>query len=149
MNAVRQLHVSRRVLPIVTGLVPSLLAQVRKVQEKIRADGDEATEVDSFGKLLSMNIEMLVPGLTSAAEVLAGMPDEEFEYIQNACLAQVERERSAGTGWVPIWNNQAKSLQFQDIEGHEILLIVVEVLKQELAPFFLGLVSDSIGATQE
>lgn len=147
MPADRQLQVSRRVLPILAGLIPAMAGQFKQTVEmrhKAKAAGEETPPLTD---ILSMDLSALVPGLQSAAQAIADLPDEQFQYLQNACLQQVQRQRSNDTGWMPIWNPTANTLQFQDLEGHEILLIVMEVLKNEVGPFYLGLVSASIGVS--
>lgn len=147
MPADRQLQVSRRVLPILAGLIPAMATQFKQTVEMRQRAEASGEETPPLKDILSMDMSSLVPGLQSAAQAIADLPDEQFRYLQNECLMQVQRSRGGDTGWTPIWNKAAGQLQFQDLEGHEILLIVTEVLKHEVGPFYLGLVSASIGAS--
>lgn len=145
MPADRQLQVSRRILPLIAGLLPTISAQFKKTQERRMAAEKSGEELPSLQDILSTDMSLLIPGLQSAVQALADLPDEQFQYIKNVCLSQVSRLRPGDTGWMPIWNEAAQRLQFEDLEGHEIFLIVTEVLKREVGPFFLGLVTELIG----
>lgn len=148
MSAKTQLQVSRRVTPVLMGVVPALLDQMRsrvaQMQKRAGASAEESGG-DTVNSLLDLDMsvvrETLLPALQNASEHLASMPDEEFDYIMHCCLSLVSMQREGGTGWVPIWNAQARQPQFEDLDGSTLLLIMVEVLKTELTPFMTGLVS--------
>jgi hypothetical protein len=144
MDPRTQLQVSRRVLPVLTGLLPAMASQFRKREEARKAAETAGEDAPPLTSILSMDMSEIVPGLQSAATALAGLPDDEFDYIQNACLRLVSMQRAGDTGWVRIWSEGAARLQFDDIQGHQILLIVVEVLKNEIGPFYVGLLSSLI-----
>lgn len=147
MSARTQLQVSRRVTPVLMGVVPALLDQMRsRAAQMQRQTGEETSEKsETVNSLLDLDMsvvrETLLPALQNAAEHLAGMPDEEFDYIMGECLSLVSMQREGDTGWVPIWNRSARQLQFDTLDGSTLLLIMVEVLKTELTPFMTGLVS--------
>ena len=148
MDADSQLQISRRVLPILTGLLPAMTEQFRARQAAVRKAEEAGEEAPPLADILSMDMSALVPGLQSAAMALANMDDEVFNYLKAACLRRVEMQRAGDSGWVPVWNVQAGRLQFETIEGHEVLLIVTEVLKREVGPFYLGLLTSLIDAGQ-
>lgn len=146
MSARTQLQVSRRVTPVLMGVVPALLDQMRSRAAQMRSkEGVEERTGETMNSLLDLDMsvvrETLLPALQNAAQHLAGMPDDEFDYIMSECLSLVSMQREGETGWVPIWNASARQPQFDSLDGSTLLLIMVEVLKTELTPFMTGLVS--------
>ncbi|MGO4738648.1 phage tail assembly chaperone [Bosea sp. 2KB_26] len=89
-----------------------------------------------------------MPGLESASNILAQMPDETYDYVQAKCLSLVQRKRDGDMGWTPIWGTQAERVLDDSIDGSESAAIMIKVLVIELAPFFLGLVSKFLAASQ-
>lgn len=134
MDAISQQHLARRVQPLIVAALPAILAALPN--GKIEP-----------GALLKIEMKAIMPALSSAADLLASMSDEAFDYIQSKCLSRVRREKAGNTGWVSIWNAQAGRMLFDDIEGHDVLTIVMEVLAAELGPFFHGLVSNFAAAS--
>lgn len=146
MSPMVQLQVVRRVTPVLMGVVPSMLDQMRSRQSVLKKEGEDGEgAAPERQSILDMDVSVLrdtvVPALQNAATHLASMPEEEFQYIMHACLSLVSMQREGGTGWMPIWNQAARQAQFEDIDGSTLLLITVEVLRQELTPFMTGLVS--------
>lgn len=111
LDAVSQLHIVRRLAPILTTL-------------KSVAEGG----IDE-------------DGLQRAAEALGEITDDKLEYIIAKCLSKVQRKRPGDTGWTAIWNASARRPQFEDLGGFEILFITSKVVMNETGPFFEGLVS--------
>jgi hypothetical protein len=142
MDVRTQMNVTRRITPLMVGLIEPMIEQVKLANKRREAisDATGGAEKGSLG-LLDINIKALLPGVQATAQLLASMPDAEFDYVQAACLNLVERQRAGDTGWSRIWNPRAGQPQFDDIEGHTIFLIMAEVLKAELGPFFFGIVS--------
>ncbi len=141
MEARVQINVVRRVSPLVVGMVQPIINQLlekRKTDAAIaKATGGEARPPS----ILDLDISKALPGLASAMQAVASMPDADFDYVQEACLRLVERQRTGDTGWVKIWNVAARQPQFDDIEGHDLLTIMISVLRVEIGPFFSGLIS--------
>lgn len=134
MDAISQQHLARRVQPLLVAALPAIMAALPggKVEP---------------GALLNLNMKAVMPAVSSAADLLAQMPDEAFDYLQSKCLARVKREKPGDTGWVAIWSAQAGRMLFDDIEGHDVQTIVMTVLAAELGPFFRGLVSNFVEAS--
>jgi len=151
MEARAQINVVRRISPLLVGMVQPAINQLQekaKAQAAIaKATGTEALPADKM-TILDLDISKVIPGLQSAMNMLSSMPDEDFDYIQENCLKLVERQRLGDTGWVKIWNTGARQPQFDDIEGHQILTIMFNVLKVEIGPFFSGLISNLIEGGQ-
>lgn len=146
MSGMTQMQVSRRVAPLLVGAIPPFLEMWRSRQAPSPAPEGEAPspevgEDQKTSSLLDMDVTKIIPALQSSTSLLASMPDADFDFITASCLSLVSIQRQGGTGWMPIWNPAARALQFEDIDGSTMLLIVVEILKMELAPFMQGLVS--------
>lgn len=156
MEARTQQHVARRVQPILISIIPSLktiapmfnAAIAAKKAAMAKAEGAEsAPTLDdisgglNMADLLSLDLSAVTSALNGPLDLLAQMSDETFDYIQSKCLSRVQRQKANDTGWVAIWSAQADKLLFEDIEGHEVQLIMLQVLIRELGPFFFGLVS--------
>lgn len=148
MSPMVQMQVMRRVTPVLMGVVPAMLDQMKARQAALTAGsnaGEETEKASAPKSILDMDItvfrDTIVPALQNAAVHLAGMPDDEFQYVMRSCLELVSMRREGGTGWIPIWNQTARQAQFEDIDGSTLLLVTVEVLRQELSPFMTGLVS--------
>lgn len=126
LDAMRQLHVVRRVAPILTKTGVSLaaatsgftLAKVGAAEDK-DAPQDEST--------------LMITVMDAAMKVVAEMTDEDFEYVVKSCLSVVSRFDS--DKWVPVMTKQG--FQYQDMDMPSIVRLVVEVLKENLGGFFL------------
>ena len=95
MDAFTQLHVVRRLAPVLGTMAPLV------------------------GKDAERDQDVLLKGL---ADCVAGLKDEDVEYILNACLDAAER-RNQGGGWAPV------------------LLIAFHVIRHNLSGFFADLPS--------
>ncbi len=119
LDALRQLHVSRRVAPVLASMGISLAA---------------------LREGATIRPEDMVTSLGPVAEVVSNMSDESVEYILSTCLSVVRRAQ-AGPGldqvlWAPV----ARGAQpmFDDIDMPAMLRLVVAVLQQSLANFLRG-----------
>jgi len=117
LNAFQQLHVSRKVGPLIPRLVPAFMAM---------ANGGEA--IDKLAQLFE-----------PFAEAFAELSDESVEYVAGTCLSVVQRQQ--GSVWAPVWNKQAASLMFDDIDLASMLPLVIKVITENLGPFISGLLS--------
>lgn len=87
-------------------------------------------------------------------QVVSNMKDEDFEYVVNACLSVAERYQAIGAGvWSPVLSPKPEQrVMFDDMDQAEVLRLVVEVLRSNLANFAKGMAAggssteDSAGA---
>lgn len=121
LNAFEQLHVSRKVGPLIPRLVPAFMAMAK-----------EGSALDQIAQLLE-----------PFAEAFADLPDEAVEYVAGTCLGVVQRQQ--GTSWAAVWNKQGKCLMFDDMDLSSMLPLVIRVIAENLGPFISGLLS---GQTQ-
>jgi hypothetical protein len=110
MDARTQLHIARRLSPIMSALV-GLIRQE-----------DQGASIEDV--------------LKPIANQLAGMPDAEVDYILDRCLAVCSRENDRhGTGWGPVMASNGR-LMFQDITVAGMLQLAAAVIQENLAGFF-------------
>ncbi|MBU9564145.1 hypothetical protein KTE54_26025 [Burkholderia multivorans] len=162
LSAMQQFHVSRRIAPIIPPMIPVLmkfyaeLEQADLVREQARANaalaalaegaGETATPgaeapapaADRSRDLLSM-VDAIAPVLQPFADALAGLKDEDAEYVFGTCLSVVERWQ--GAGWAKVWSPAHKTAMFDDIGIDVMLPLVVRVVVANLAPFISGLLT--------
>lgn len=121
LDAFKQLHVSRRLAPVVPTLVPVFLKIAR--QESAMQD---------------------IPGtaalLQPFADALASMADADAEYLLSTCLSVVQRKTSETT-WAPVWSDKARACMFDDMDLGVMVKLVLEVVKDSLGPFMRGLLT--------
>ncbi|WP_176025686.1 phage tail assembly chaperone [Burkholderia vietnamiensis] len=159
LSAMQQFHVSRRIAPIIPPMIPVLvkfyaeLEQADVAREQARknaalaalAEGAEASSAEDAGaagdrsrELLSM-VDAIAPVLQPFADALAGLKDEDAEYVFGTCLSVVERWQ--GAGWAKVWNAVHKTSMFDDIGIDVMLPLVVRVVVANLGPFINGLLT--------
>jgi hypothetical protein len=123
MSAMQQLHVSRRLAPVVPKILPAMAALAAATEQ-----GE--TEMD----LASMAV-----ALQPAADALAAMSDDDSEYVYSACLSVVSRKESGA--WASVWSSQRKALMFEDLDLGVMTQLVFKVVGDSLAPFIRGFLS--------
>lgn len=128
LDAFKQLHVSRKIAPIVPKLLPMFLKF--------------AGNADSLKDDLAGMAEAFEP----LAQALADMPDADCEYVFNACLGVVMRNQQGN--WTPIWSQSAKSLMFDDIDLGQMTQIAVKVIWDSLGGFIKGLLANPAASPQ-
>ena len=127
LSAMQQLHLTRRIAP----LVPPLMPLFMKVARASQADGIEK------------NIDAIAALAGPLADGLAGMGDEQAEYVINTCLSVVKRHHDQN--WAAVWNPTAKLPMFPDLNDiYTLLPIVMQVIRDNLGPFIQGILT---GAT--
>lgn len=67
------------------------------------------------------------------ARALSQMPEEDVDYVLDACLARVQRK--SGTDWAPVLNAQGK-INFDDIGGVEQFQLAQAAIRVFQDPFF-------------
>ena len=121
LDAIKQLHVVRRLSPLIGALQGLDLnaAMAMAVTPEEKAVQAEAT------------LALLGP----ITEAVAAMSDADTEYVLGACLGVVQREQEAGLGWASVWSVQAKKPMYDDIGLVQMMTIVAKVLMQNLGDF--------------
>lgn len=111
LDAFTQLHLLRKLAPV--------LAKLEGVD---KLTGGE----EGFLKVLA-----------PLSEAIAEMSEEDVNYICQKALSVVSRVLPKST--IPVWNKQAKRLQFEDLTLPEMLTLVGAVLEANLSGFLGGL----------
>lgn len=136
LDVFSQAHVSRRITPIIPTIAP-LLAEVAKggIQEMV--DKLELASKNENGGAVLADIDL--SGLANAAmpfaDALAGMSDENADYVLKKCLSVVRRD----TGGVLANVCSNGVLMFDDLDLGDMLPLVIAVLRTSLGNFIRGL----------
>lgn len=120
MDALTQFHVARRLSPV--------LGAMQDFAAKASREGG------------------LIDALEPVALVVSRIPDQDVEYILNACLTTVQRKQEGDRGWTPVWSTGAKRPLFDDIAMVEMLTITGHVVMGALGNFTVGPLSKLSGA---
>lgn len=107
LDAFKQLHIARRLAPLMAGMVKAFSA----------SDGEDALDLAA------------VP----IAEAIAQMSDADVEYVTKTCLRAVKRIDSGKALDMMV----GEDLRYQDIDLATMLQLTVAVVKDNLGSFFL------------
>ncbi|MCA8480239.1 hypothetical protein LGN35_20050 [Burkholderia multivorans] len=132
LSAMQQFHVSRRIAPIIPPMIPVLLQFYEEMDKTEKVSADEKQGVLAL-------VTSVAPVLQPFADALAGLKDEDAEYVFGTCLSVVERWQ--GAGWAKVWNFTHKTSMFDDIGIDVMLPLVVRVVVANLGPFISGLLT--------
>lgn len=117
LDAFKQLHVSRKIAPVVPKLIPVFVLLQQSAHDDLAALGTAAAPF---------------------AEALAALPEADVDYVVKTCLTSVKRQQ--GGAWAPMMAGGA--LMFADLDLGEMLPIVVRVLRENLGNFIQGLLAN-------
>jgi len=119
LDTIKQLHVSRKIGPVLPKLLPVFVQFTRS------AKAGEAHE----------DLEGIAAAVEPLAQVLAEMSDADFEYVVNTCLASVHRNQM--NNWAPVFV-AGGGLMFDDIDLGATVHLVAKVIWHSLGPFLSG-----------
>lgn len=132
LDTFKQLHVSRKIAPLVPKVLPAFAA----IAQAKRAEG--MVLGDALNRELGVQgIDLIAKAIEPVTTVMAEMSDTDVEYLFANCLAVVQRKQ--GKDWAPIWRNDA--LMFDDIELPQMTQIAMKVIWDNLGPFIQGLLA--------
>ena len=105
---------------------------------------------DGVRNIAEVSLMQLGQIATPVARELAKMPDEDRDYIINACLSTVSRKRDGEIGWAAIWSSDANRAMFNDINNDFSLMlrIALGVFQETFGPFLPASLSNLTGAKQ-
>jgi hypothetical protein len=126
LNAIQQLHVSRKIAPVLPKILPAMVASKALMVSLTEENPD---------------LEGLSSMLSPVAEALAGMPDADAEYVFNECLSVVQLQQ--GNAFVNIWNADTQRSQFDFIDFFLMIRLVVQVIWGSLGNFTNGFLAKS------
>lgn len=122
LNAIQQLHVVRRLAPLIGAFVGVDLGA-------LRPDAPETAELQAARS--AAMIDLIGP----LADGVAKLSDQDTEYVLGACMGLVERDVGGGAGWAPTWSRAAKVMQYEDIGFVELVQIMGRVLMANVGDF--------------
>lgn len=129
----KQLHLSRRIGPLIPPLAPLFINAMKAMRSDAGIIG---------------SLDMLAPLAQPFMDSLASMSDEDVEYVISLSLSTVKRAR--GNIWTPVWNEGAKRAMFEELNDIVALMpIVMYVIKDNLGPFIEGVLTRSSDPTDQ
>ncbi len=114
LSPLSQFHVSRRIAPVLPTLIPIFV--------KLTKDASVSKDLIGLAELL-----------TPFMDYLAGLSDEDGEFILNSCLAVVQREHMGN--WTLVWNTQSKVCMFEDMDLGVMVMLTLQVMQDSLSKF--------------
>lgn len=145
LDAMSQLHVSRRIAPIIPVLVPMIQEMAKGDIQELATKLKQATDDESQALAVA---DADLSGLASAfqpfADALAEMSEENTDYVVKTCLSVVKRDN--GGTLAPVCLNS--HLMFSDLELGQILPLVIAVLRVSLGNFIQGLLTKAMATEQ-
>ncbi|OXJ16636.1 phage tail assembly chaperone [Burkholderia sp. HI2500] len=147
LNAMQQFHVSRRIAPIIPSMIPVLMKFYAEIERSRNAAANAALGALAAGEDASAAeqrdmlglVDSIAPVLQPFADALAGLKDEDAEYVFGTCLSVVERQHQ--NGWAKVWSAAHKTSLFDDMDMGSMLPLVVRVVVENLGPFINGLLT--------
>ena len=127
LNALDQLHVSRKIAPIVPNIMPILTEVAKGDLEKVIA----SIETDENAELAGL--EPLAKALEPFMEAIAKMPEDDVNYVIYKCLSVVKRNGSVVC--------RGESIMFDDLDMNHLLPLTVAVIRTNLGNFIQGLLT--------
>ena len=127
LNALDQLHVSRKIAPIIPNIMPILTEVAKGDLEKVIA----SIETDENAELAGL--EPLAKALDPFMEAIAKMPEDDVNYVIHKCLSVVKRNGSVVC--------RGESIMFDDLDMNHLLPLTVAVIRTNLGNFIQGLLT--------
>ena len=127
LNALDQLHVSRKIAPIIPNIMPILTEVAKGDLEKVIA----SIETDENAELAGL--EPLAKALEPFMEAIAKMPEDDVNYVIHKCLSVVKRNGSVVC--------RGESIMFDDLDMNHLLPLTVAVIRTNLGNFIQGLLT--------
>lgn len=130
LNALDQLHVSRKIAPIIPNLIP-IISEVAKGGLAKVIESIESGKDDDIENLDLSNLDGLSTALSPLMDAIAGMSEADTNYVIHKTLSVVHREGSVLC--------RGESIMFDDLDMMQILPLVVAVIRKNLGNFIQDL----------
>lgn len=121
LDAIEQAMLAQKISPLV---VPVL----RVVMKRAIIQQQQGSNLDGLEMIIA-----LLQDFEVVAEALQKVPAETMREIYGVCLGRIIRQGGPGLGWQEIWN--IDHLQYDDIEGFDVLYLTFEVIRDQLGNF--------------
>ena len=134
LDVFKQLHVSRKVAPVLPKLMPVFL-------ELEKTAKTPAAVIDPTGNAVAGGVDLaaLASAVEPLAKVLAEMPDSDVEYVVNTCLSVVAINQA--NDWVDVLAPSGV-LMFDTVDMPVMLQLVAKVIQDSLGPFLSGFLAN-------
>ncbi|RJL71687.1 phage tail assembly chaperone [Acinetobacter radioresistens] len=129
LNALDQLHVSRKIAPIVPNLIP-IISEVAKGGLAKAIEAIDANSENLDGVDIS-NLDGLSTALAPLMNAIAAMSEDDTNYVIHKTLSVVHREGAILC--------RGESIMFDDLDMMQILPLVIAVIRHNLGNFIQGL----------
>lgn len=127
-NAMQQLHLSRKLAPLLPALAPVVDRMLQELRGK--NSGEFAKVIE--GKLLDL-AQLAQP----FADQLANMKDEDAEYVFDLCLGCTWVQHDGN--WIKFWVKGAKMPSVKELNDPSIMIkLVLRVIRESLGNFITG-----------
>lgn len=128
LNAFQQLHVARKVLPLLSAVVK---ASDQNVVDQIKqARGATATADDAP----STSNESIARIMEIVSKAVNDLPEEDLDFIVKTCMGSLLLKQDRG--WAAIYNEDAEDFQFDFITLPLMLQLTFRVIQENLGDFF-------------
>jgi hypothetical protein len=109
-----QLHVSRRLAPLLGGLAEA----VKDTPDRTPQNGDKDSQID----------------FAQVAKAFASMSDDDVDYIVHRCLSVCQRSVKPD-GWASVQSKSGK-LMYEDLTLTSLMGLSINVIQENLSDFF-------------
>lgn len=144
LDARKQFHLSRRLMPLLVSLAKgfasskeaaALLTDTEAVKRAVVGTAEQKKDTLAL-------VDAIMSALGPSADVLAQMPEADMDYVINMCMRVCQRKMDGGL-WSPVMAQGGNKFMFDDMDMTVLIRIAVSVIVENLASFFLDMVSKS------
>ncbi|TCB73202.1 phage tail assembly chaperone [Acinetobacter sp. ANC 4177] len=132
LNALDQLHVSRKIAPIIPNLIP-IIGEVAKGGLAKVIELIETGKEDDIESLDLSNLDGLSAALSPLMNAIAEMSEADTNYVIHKTLSVVHRDGAV------LCRNE--SIMFDDLDMGQILPLVIAVIRHNLGNFIQELLT--------
>lgn len=130
LNALDQLHVSRKIAPIIPSLIPIISEVAKGGLSKVIESMESGDDVELDNIDLS-ELDGLSTALAPLMDVIAGMSEADTNLVIHKTLSVVHRDGAVLC--------RGESIMFDDLDMMQILPLVVAVIRKNLGNFIQDL----------
>ena len=130
LNALDQLHVSRKIAPIIPSLIPIISEVAKGGLSKVIESMESGDDVE-LENIDLKELDGLSGALSPLMEVIAGMSEGDTNLVIHKCLSVVIRDGAVLC--------RGESIMFDDLDMMQILPLVVAVIRKNLGNFIQDL----------
>ena len=130
LNALDQLHVSRKIAPIIPSLIPIISEVAKGGLSKVIESMESGDDVE-LENIDLKELDGLPSALSPLMDVIAGMSEADTNLVIHKCLSVVIRDGAVLC--------RGESIMFDDLDMMQILPLVVAVIRKNLGNFIQDL----------